>query len=224
MVHFVEDGGEDDNLAPVTPLFDRRSPKRGPGPGHEDDGKIVESGEPSAAFAAASGAAGRSIPEDTARAEKALVRRLATRQLSVAEARAFLAEREMAEHDIEAIVEDFLARRYLDDARLAEQLVYQGSERKGRGRQAIAHTMAARGIPRSEAEAALLPLADDEGERALEVARGRARLLDGVDEQAALRRLHGQLMRRGYTGSAAMDAARTALAERRAEAGGVRFR
>ncbi|WES65813.1 regulatory protein RecX [Microbacter sp. GSS18] len=217
MVHFVEEGGEDDRLAPITPMFERRSPLRAPGAGYDDDRVI-------AAASASEGDAAAPAGEDAARAEKALVRRLANRQLSVSEARAFLAGRDIGEEDVEAIIEDFLARRYLDDARLAEQLVYQGAERKGRGRQAIAQTMAARGIPRDDAEAALLPLADDEGERALDVARGRARLLDGVDEQAALRRLHGQLMRRGYSGSAAMEAARTALAERRAESSGVRFR
>jgi regulatory protein len=50
-----------------------------------------------------------------------------------------------------------------------------------------------------------------------------ARLGD-VDDTTALRRLLGQLMRRGYGGSAATNAARTALAERGGGSSGVRFR
>ncbi len=222
MVHFVEDGGESDRIAPVIPLFPgsgERAPARPGGrrvmfeemPEPEHPGSSDTSPEPADPATIAAGA------------EKALVRKLAARELSVVEARTFLVEREVADDEIERILGDFVDRRYLDDARLAEQIVRIGTERKGQGRQVIAMTLSSRGVPRDVADAALDAMPDDEAERALAFARDRARRLDGVDETAALRRLLGQLARRGYGGSAATEAARQALAERRGSSSGVRF-
>jgi regulatory protein len=51
-------------------------------------------------------------------------------------------------------------------------------------------------------------------ERALEFARRKAGGIGGRDAQAELRRLAGQLARRGYPSSIALSAARQALEER----------
>ena len=70
-------------------------------------------------------------------------------------------------------------------------------------------------------------LEDDDEERALEFARTKAQSLLRVDDETALRRLTGQLARRGYGGGVAMNAARTAMREARRGSGGrshgVRF-
>ena len=66
-------------------------------------------------------------------------------------------------------------------------------------------------------------LPDDDDERALEYARGKANALRSHDLDTAMRRLIGQLARRGYSGSVASNAARTALTEQRS-GGGVQFR
>ena len=94
---------------------------------------------------------------------------------------------------------------------------------KGQGRQVIAQSLAKRGVPRDVADAALATLPDDDYERAIEFARGKARSLQSLDRDTALRRLTGQLARRGYGGSIAMTAARTALDEQ-ASGSSVRFR
>jgi regulatory protein len=99
-----------------------------------------------------------------------------------------------------------------------------GVDRKGQGRQLIAQTLAKRGVPRDVADSALQALPDDDLERALEYARGKARALRSLDRETALRRLSGQLARRGYSGSLAMNAARTALDESSGDGSGVRFR
>lgn len=161
---------------------------------------------------------------DIAGATQALVKRLRTRQLSAKEARGLLAELGLDTDRVEVVIADFESRGYLDDARLSEQLVYAATSRKGQGRRAIAQTLSGRGIPRDVVDAALAELPDDEAERALEFARQKARSMGSLDRDAAVRRLHGQLARRGFGGSMAMTAAKQALDEAGVGASGVRFR
>jgi len=156
-------------------------------------------------------------------AEKNLLKRLRTRQLSVTEARAVVSVRDLGPDDVESVIEAFVRLGYLDDAALAEQLVHIGVDRKGQGRKVIAQAMAKRGIPRDIAEAALAALPDDDLERALEYARTKTHGMRDLDRDTALRRLAGQLARRGYGGSIAFDAAKRALDEQ-GSTPGVRFR
>lgn len=146
-------------------------------------------------------------------AEQALVRKLRAKALSVAEARTVLRENDLDRDGIEDVIDDFLARGYIDDRTLATLLVTSGVERKGQGRVAIARALSQRGIPREIIDEALEELPDDDAERALEFARSKARGMTGLEPDTALRRLLGQLARRGYGGGVAMNAARTALRE-----------
>lgn len=161
--------------------------------------------------------------EARADAEAALLRKLRTRSLSVREARAVLADHGLDAHAADGILDEFQRRGYLDDARLAEQLVHSGVERKGQGRQAIGRTLSQRGVPREVADLAVADLADDDADRALEFARTKARSMGALDHDVALRRLVGQLARRGY-GAEALPAARQALDEAGISRSGVRFR
>lgn len=158
-------------------------------------------------------------------ASESLVRKLRARSLSVSEARMVLRGHQLASEQIEDVIDDFLRRGYLDDAMLAEQLVDSGAQRKGQGRVALSRALAQRGIPRDVIDAALGELPNDDAERALEFARSKARSLSRLDPDTALRRLMGQLARRGYGGSVAMTAAKTALAEETfgGSSSGVRF-
>jgi len=114
---------------------------------------------------------------------------------------------------VDELIDHFVDLGYLDDAAFAEQLAMSAVERKGEGRRAVAETLRKRGIPRDIAEAALAELPDDDAERALDFARSKVRGVDGAEYDAALRRLAGQLARRGYPSSVALTAARTALEE-----------
>jgi len=175
---------------------------------------------------------GRDVPDEegddveessAADAEETLTRRLRRSALSEREARTFLAQRGIDPSVVEATIERCTSRGWIDDAVLAEQLLYAGTSRKGQGRRAIAQTLSARGIARDVADAALATLPDDDDERALEYARTKANGLRSYDLETAMRRLMGQLARRGYSGSVASNAARTALTEQRG-GGGVQFR
>jgi len=163
-------------------------------------------------------------------AAELLVRKLRSRSLSISEARLVLKgyEQDGTRLDsaaVDDVLDDFCRRGYLDDALLAAQLVTSGVERKGHGRVALSRSLAQRGIPRDVVNAALDDLPDDDSERALDYARTKARALSRLDGDTALRRLVGQLSRRGYNGSVAMTAAKTALAEVSfgGPASGVRF-
>ena len=163
-------------------------------------------------------------------AEELLVRKLRTRSLSISESRLVLRGYEqnrqrLTGEQIDDVIDDFCRRGYLDDAVLAGQLVTSGVERKGQGRVALSRALSQRGLSRDVIDAALGELPDDDAERALEYARTKARSMSRLDGDTALRRLMGQLSRRGYNGSVAMTAAKRALSE--ASSGGpvtgVRF-
>lgn len=148
------------------------------------------------------------------RAEALLLRKLRSRSLSLSEARTTVRGVEGADENVvEELVARFVDLGYLDDAAFAEQLAMSAVERRGEGRRAVAETLRKRGIPRDVVEAVLSELPDDDAERALDFARSKVRGVEGKDYEASLRRLAGQLARRGYPSSVALTAARTALTE-----------
>lgn len=158
-------------------------------------------------------------------AEARLAKVIASRGLSEREARDRLRRDGVDLHDADEITERLAAAGALDDDVVAEQIVYQSVTRKNQGRRAVAQTLSKRGISREAIDRALESLPDDDYERALEFARGKATSLARLDHDTALRRLVGQLSRRGYGGSLAMSVAKQALDE--AGPGGtsrVRFR
>ncbi|MFS0866855.1 regulatory protein RecX [Microbacterium sp. 179-B 1A2 NHS] len=234
------DGGEPEGredtagLAPVIPLFGGR------GPGAPSSGSASD--ERAAADVGSAGDAGPGMtwhrtwvadqstaasepttPDDGAdRAEKLLLRKLRTRSLSIREARTALRESELHPAVEEALIERFVDRGYLDDEALAEELIHKALSRKAQGRQAVSQTLSQRGLPRDVIEIALAALPDDETERALEFARAKASSMSDLDRDVALRRLSGQLARRGF-GSLALSAARQALDEQTKPTSGVRF-
>lgn len=147
-------------------------------------------------------------------AEAVLLRKLRSRSLSLSEARTVLRGVEGVDEIIcEELVDRFVDLGYLDDVTFAEQLVMSAMDKRKEGRRVVAETLRKRGIPRDVAEAALEALPDDDAERALEFARSKVRGVEGAEYDAALRRLSGQLARRGYPSSVALTAARTALGE-----------
>lgn len=158
-----------------------------------------------------------------------LVRRLRSRAMSISEARLLLrgyaADGVSLDSDqVEEVIEDFCRRGYLDDAALADQLITSGVERKGQGRIVLARALAQHGVSREVIDAALGELPDDDAERALDFARTEARSLARLEHDTALRRLVGQLARRGYPSAVAMKAAKAALREvSSGPASGVRF-
>ncbi len=160
-----------------------------------------------------------------AAASAALTRSLGRRGLSIAEARAKLRSAALAGDEIDGVIDGFLARGWLDDAALAEQIVHSSTTRHDMGTKAIRQLLQKRMVARDIVDAVIAELPDDDAERALEFAVSKARSLVRYEDETAIRRLMGQLARRGFGGSVAGNAARTALAEARksTSGGGVRF-
>lgn len=220
----------DGDLAPVIPLFGTSARSRGDHPSRRDAvaptpgvGSLAEESTTPLTGRARLSVVGNDLqghpsPPDRAeireRAEAILLRKLRSRSLSLSEARGVVRGVDGADEPLaDELIDHFVDLGYLDDAAFAEQLAMSAVERKGEGRRAVAETLRKRGIPRDIAEATLAELPDDDAERALDFARSKVRGVEGKDYDAALRRLAGQLSRRGYPSSVALTAARTALEE-----------
>ncbi len=167
-------------------------------PGADIDGATVEPAETG--------------PERDERIDRLVVSRLRRSALSVAEVRTVLTEHGLDDGEIEEWIERYERLGYLDDARLAEQLVHVSGSRRGRGSGAILQELTRRGVDAESARAAVSHL-DPEIERAnaLAVAERRARQLTGLDRQTAERRLSAFLQRRGYPGEVVREAVTAAL-------------
>jgi regulatory protein len=164
--------------------------------------------------------------EQLADAEKLLLTRLRRRSLSVAEARGLVDE--LDGDAAEELVARFLELGYLDDARLADQVVHSHLDRKGLGRSGVEAEMRRRGIPAEVIQQALEQAPDDEEQRAVEAACKRAAQLTRYDDETIERRLTGFLMRKGYASTVVRSAVRQAVASVRSSGrgptSGVRFR
>ena len=233
-------GGESDGLAPVIPLFGG-APPAPPSPVVEraetprrpvafseeywaDDEPVTDDPAPTVAAVRDDEPVDREKLRE--RSAASLTRSLGRRGLSVSESRARLRAEGLTDEESSAMVEDFIERGWLDDAVLAEQLVHSATTRKKMGTRAIRQLLVKRSVARDVIDDVLAELPDDDAERALEFARTKARNLSQYDEETAMRRMMGMLARRGFGGSVAGKAARTALADEREsdEGSGVRFR
>jgi regulatory protein len=226
-----------DDLAPVTylpgaaPGMKRRSPLEGRARRDTTESASVVAlpvAAVGAAAAAAAGVADIDGDDDSAaereRAESLLLKRLRGRSLSAHEARAVLRETDVDESEVEEIVERFTELHYIDEVKLAEQIIHSHHERKGLGRSGVEAEMRRRKLPADVILEKLEEIPDDEEERATELALKRVPQLERFDEQTIDRRLTGFLMRKGYSSSAVRGAVKAALAARGRGGSSVRFR
>lgn len=204
MVHFeaaAEGKGERDSLAPVTYL-------PGVSPTDRADAEAEEAAD------------------ERERAEKLLLQRLRGRSLSVVEAEKLLRSTDIDDEAVHEILERFTELHYLDEEKLADQIMHSHHERKGLGRNGVAAEMRQRGLDAELISEKLEELPDDEAERATELALKRVQQLDRFDDATIDRRLTGFLMRKGYSSAIVRDAVKAALGSRRGSgrASTVRFR
>ncbi|MEC5150362.1 regulatory protein RecX [Cryobacterium sp. GrIS_2_6] len=164
------------------------------------------------------------VDPDSEHAEQVLLQRLRGRSLSISEARGVLVGLDLPESEIEEIVERFIRLDYLDEAKLAEQIVYSQHERKGLGRSGVQVEMRRRGLDKELIAETLDAMPDDETERAIEVAIKRVQQLGRLDDRTIDRRLNAFLMRKGYPSSVVREAVQAALDSRNGGgSSGVRF-
>src|SRR5512135_2958704 len=152
------------------------------------------------------GGSGEAPPDPKNTAFALLARRAHTRS----EIRRKLLLRGFPASDVEACLDDLASRGWLNDAATAASLVSSRS-RGGRGRGRIASELAAKGVSRKDADAALAALDPADEARALGRAlerRSRA-LRAGLTRQARSKKLFDHLVRRGFAPSAVLEALRT---------------
>jgi SOS response regulatory protein OraA/RecX len=144
--------------------------------------------------------------------ETALLRALTRRDLSEREVRTWLSVRDVPENDIEEWVERMHRLGYVDDLRMATHLVDKLVARGGNGRGVIVQKLTERGIDRATASEAVSHLDDDsQQEQATELAVARASRMGTLTDEAARRRLHGFLARRGFSSTVIREAVHHAL-------------
>lgn len=147
--------------------------------------------------------------------EQSLLRKLNSQDMSVLEVMQWLASKDAAESDAAELVAKFERLNYLNDERLASELVSRLSDRKGKSKSVISRELRQRGISTSLIENALALIDDDEElNKATELALGRVRQFSRLDDETAERRLFGFLTRRGYSGHIVREACKVALATR----------
>lgn len=202
MVSFRPSDDDARDLAPVTELFRHR---------HEADSAVPLSEE--------------EIPAEgptTSELEADVVRAISRRGLTEKEVRERVIGRDGDAEQAEAVLERMRELRYVDDERIAEEMVHRLSDGRGKSRAVVAREMAARGIDREIIDAALEGIsAEHELSQAVTLALKRSAQLRGVDDVVFERRLTGYLARRGYAGAVVREAVAAARAERGSS---VRFR
>jgi regulatory protein len=129
------------------------------------------------------------------------LRLLAGRELSVAELRIRLIDREHPPEDIDAAIDRLVEDGSLDDDRVARAYARTAATVKGRGRLRVARELQEKGIARDVAAAAVADVFGEMDERAL-VSRALEKKLKGrprPTDPAALARLYQHLMRQGFS-------------------------
>jgi regulatory protein len=129
---------------------------------------------------------------------------LARRELSVAECRARLTEKDHPRDEIDQAIEHLLETGALDDRRVARAYVRTALTVKGRGRLRIQRELQEKGISREIAAEALGETAGATDERAM-VAKAIQKRLRGrtsIKDRAESARLYQYLMRQGFTPAA----------------------
>ncbi len=131
------------------------------------------------------------------------LRLLSRREMSVEELRQRLVDRDVAETEIERIIQRLIEDGTLNDRRAAAAIARTHAAVKGRGRLRIARELTARGVDQDTAKAALDEIFEEIGEADLLERALRRRLRTGrITDQAQFRRLYAHLSRLGFASDA----------------------
>jgi regulatory protein len=138
------------------------------------------------------------------------LRLLGRRELSVADLRARLLDRDHPAGEVDAAIAHLLETRALDDDRVARAYARTAASVKGRGRLRVMRELHAMGIATEVVAAALADVFGELDERAL-IARALQKKLRGrprIASPAEHARLYQYLMRQGFSPAATIAALR----------------
>lgn len=126
---------------------------------------------------------------------------LARRDLTAAELSARLGRKSHSPEEISAAIDDLLAAGAIDERRVAE-VVVRAALRRHHGRARALQALAQRGIPSPLAREVVADAFDPLDEESLVDAVLARRLRDDSADPRVVRRVHGQLVRLGYSSGA----------------------
>jgi len=151
---------------------------------------------------------------DTEEIYDALLRKLAVADMTEGEVEAWILAKDVAPDLAGDWLERLQRLGYVDDRRVAEQLIRKLTLRKGQGKTAIAMELRKRRISGDLISELMAERDDlDELSTAIRQATSRAASLTRLDRTVAERRLQGYLMRRGFAGEVVREAIRAAFTE-----------
>jgi regulatory protein len=149
-------------------------------------------------------------PEQVART--IALRRLEAAPRTRAELAQTLTKRGIPTEVSERVLDRFTEVGLIDDVAFAKLWVESRHRGKALARSVLRHELRQRGVAPEVIDEAVESIDDDdEGVRAREFARGKARIKSGEDPRKAVQRLAGQLARKGYPPGLCFAAAREAL-------------
>ena len=195
-----------ERIAPVTYLFGAA-----PDPVAERSSSTADAFPPVTSASASDATDSRRERGSFDRVSNVSMHALARRGMSSREMRDYLLGREFDEAEVDEEIARLEGVGLLDDSLLAETLVRTLRDRKGLGRSALTAELRRRHLDVEAIEDSMGSLADDELQRATDIALKRAPQLRSLDMVTAKRRLGAFLQRKGYSGSVISAAVQRAL-------------
>ena len=161
------------------------------------------------------GSRGARAPKNPKTCHERALGLLAVRPRSIREVRDRLRRAGFEQEEVEDTISRLEGAGLLNDEAFAREFAEHAFSVRGSGRIAVVSGLMAKGVSRETIERVLEDTArGDDSARAEELARGKAGRMRGLETAVAFRRLTSFLMRRGYTGAVAREAAARALALR----------
>ncbi|MDR2930760.1 MAG: recombination regulator RecX [Propionibacteriaceae bacterium] len=148
-------------------------------------------------------------------AREIALNRLTVRARSRLELRRDLIRRRVDPDVADQVLERLEAVGLVDDAEFARQWVASRRELRSLSKARLRHELSQVGVASAVITTVLNDLDDDDAGMATNLARRRIRPMLDLDDSTIIRRLSGQLMRRGFSPSQARSAVMTALDEAR---------
>ena len=138
--------------------------------------------------------------EDNEKTKKAALRLLAFRPRSESELRQRLAQKKLPADAIERTVDELRQSGMLDDEKFAKLYALSRIQSRAFGKDRVRRELSRRGLSGASVENAMRSIEDiDEEAPARELAQKRLASMKGLPREAKKRRLHGALLRRGFS-------------------------
>lgn len=138
--------------------------------------------------------------DDLEKTKKAALRLLAFRPRSENELRKRLAQKKLPQESVERVMDELRSQRMLDDERFAKLYALSRMQSRSFGKGKVRRELVQRGLSGPQVAQAMESIADiSEEEVAREIASKRLIAMRGLSAEAKKRRLHGVLMRRGFS-------------------------